>query len=126
MIPPAVLQVLSRVLDQGMSLPDAIAAPRVAPKMRIFPPGYVDDALLLETTPINGGSKETALALAALGLEVEERPRYASFGRVHALMFDTGSLVWTGVADPDWEGSAAAPCIETAPCTRGCEVVNCR
>jgi gamma-glutamyltranspeptidase/glutathione hydrolase len=114
MIPPAVLQVLSRVLDQGMDLADAIAAPRIAPKMRIIPPGYVDDALLLETTPINGWSSDRVLELAALGLEVEERPRYASFGRVHALMFDAASLVWTGVADPDWEGSAAAAGFEVA------------
>jgi hypothetical protein len=40
---------------------------------------------------------------------VKEEDRPASFGRVHGIYYDAKSKIWYGAADPDWEGTAAAP-----------------
>ncbi|MBT4160392.1 MAG: hypothetical protein HOE54_03745 [Gammaproteobacteria bacterium] len=107
MIPPAIVQVISRVIDQGYSLAEAVAAPRIAPSMGLIPPGYVMDEATLEMTPINGWSKADAEAFEAAGTEITSREMYSLLARVHALIRDPETGLWTGVADPDWEGSAA-------------------
>jgi gamma-glutamyltranspeptidase/glutathione hydrolase len=90
----AVAQVVSRVIDQGMSLDEALAAPRV------FPDG---DKTLLELHPGTNWSQETLRSLKAQGLLLESIPDPARFGRVHAVLNKNGK--WTGAADPDWEGA---------------------
>lgn len=109
MIPPAIVQVISRVIDQGMALEDAIAAPRIAPKFSRIPPGYLREEADVETTPHNGWSEEDLAAMRELGMALEGRRQYAMFGRVNAVGLDEKSGRWKGVADPDWEGSAAGP-----------------
>jgi gamma-glutamyltranspeptidase len=61
----------------------------------------------LEMTPERGWSVAIADALKSAGFEVVSVDRHASFGRVHlvAKLADA----WQGVADPDWEGTAAGP-----------------
>jgi gamma-glutamyltranspeptidase/glutathione hydrolase len=99
-IPPGVVQVISRVIDDGMTLADALAAPRV----------YMSgDRLEAETTPGIGWTPAQVAEMRALGLEVRENPGVGSFSRVHAIQFDPATHTWVGGADPDWEGSARAP-----------------
>jgi gamma-glutamyltranspeptidase/glutathione hydrolase len=99
-IPPGIVQVISRVIDQGMLLPQALAAPRV----------YMSGATLeAETSPGTGWSPEEVDQMRALGLQVRENPRVGAFSRVHAIQFDAETKTWIGAADPDWEGSAQGP-----------------
>lgn len=90
----AIAQVVSRVIDQGMSLDEALAAPRV----------FADDEkTLLELHPGTDWSQETLRALKVTGLQLESIPGPARFGRVHAVQYRKGK--WIGAADPDWEGA---------------------
>ena len=107
MIPPAIVQVISRVIDQEYTLAESVAAPRIGPSMGMLPPGYVMDEATLEMTPVNGWSESDAAAFEAAGIEVKPRTMYSLLARVHALIRDPDTGLWTGVADPDWEGSAA-------------------
>jgi gamma-glutamyltranspeptidase/glutathione hydrolase len=107
MIPPAIVQVISRVIDQGYALPEAVAAPRIAPKLNLFTASFAMDEAMLEMTPINGWSPEDAEALESVGIEVTSKTMYSLLARVHAMIRDPDTGRWTGVADPDWEGSAA-------------------
>lgn len=99
-IPPGVVQVISRIIDDGMELPAALAAPRV----------YMGGGTLeAETTPGSGWSPEQVAEMRALGLEVRGNPGVGSFSRVHAVHFDAAAGTWIGAADPDWEGTAQGP-----------------
>jgi len=99
-IPPGVVQVISRIIDDGMGLPQALAAPRV----------YMSGGVLeAETSPGTGWTPAQVAEMEALGLRVRSNPGVGSFARVHAVQFDPASLTWIGGADPDWEGSAQGP-----------------
>lgn len=99
-IPPAVVQVLSRAVDRGMDFPDAMAAPRVHPD---------GDTVVVEATESPGWSPEQVATFRELGFPVESVERVGAFGRVHGIRYHPSGGAWEGVADPDWEGSAAAP-----------------
>ena len=96
----AVVQAVLRVVDHGMSLPDALAAARVHP---------IDGGIAMETSPGIGWSSDDVAEVESWGLEVQEVERAGAFGRIHAIWVDpeTGEMV--GVADPDWEGAAIVP-----------------
>lgn len=96
----AVAQAVLRVIDQDKSLPEALAAPRIHP-------GF-DGSLELETSPGVGWSPDVVEALRAMGLEVRTQDGIGRFGRVHALRFHPETGEWEAVAEPDWEGVAAA------------------
>ena len=99
-IPPGIVQVISRIIDDGMTLAEALAAPRV----------YMGGSTLeAETTPGIGWTPSEVAEMRALGLQVRENPGVGSFSRVHAIQFDPATGTWIGGADPDWEGSAQAP-----------------
>ncbi len=93
----AVVQAVLRVVDHGMSLPDALAAARVHP---------IDGGIAMETSPGIGWSSDDVAEVESWGLEVQEVERAGAFGRIHGIWVDpeTGEMV--GVADPDWEGAA--------------------
>lgn len=99
-IPPGVVQVISRVIDDGMTLADALAAPRVYMSGR---------TLEVETSPGIGWTPAEVGEMRALGLEIRENPGVGSFSRVHAIRYDAATRTWIAGADPDWEGSAQAP-----------------
>ena len=107
----AVVETISRNIDHGMGIGQAVASPRVQPGMRIDAEagsfGIVGENLIMETTPENGWNPAVLAELAAQGYEVTETPRYAAFGRVNAVSYD--GRAWTGMADLDWEGSAYGP-----------------
>ncbi len=95
----AVVQAVLRVVDQGMSLPDALAAARVHP---------VDGGIAMETSPGIGWTADDVAEVQSWGMVVQEVEREGAFGRIHGIWVDpaTGDVV--GVADPDWEGAAVA------------------
>ncbi|MCY4573710.1 MAG: gamma-glutamyltransferase [Gemmatimonadetes bacterium] len=99
----AVVQAVVRVVDQGMSLPDALAAARVHP---------IDGGIQMETSPGIGWAAEDIAEVVAWGMEVQEVEREGAFGRIHGIWVNpaTGELV--GVADPDWEGAATVPGVQ--------------
>lgn len=101
MIPPAVVHAITRVIDYGMELPQALAEPRVA--------GGFGGGFNAETSPGIGWSEVEIAEMRALGLEVADQPRSGAFGRVHGIQFDPATRTWIGAADPDWEGSARGP-----------------
>ena len=107
----AIVQTISRYVDQGRSLDDALAAPRVHPRT-----GFNDETgkrevylekFFAEATAGDGWTTGDVSAWQQAGFEVEATTRRAAFGRVHALRMQDGRF--SGAADPDWEGVAAAP-----------------
>ncbi len=96
-----VVQVISRVIDGGLTLAEALEAPRVHMNR--------DGRLDAETSPVIGWTSAQLDDIRALGIEVTETARLGAFSRVHAVHYDRESGTWYGVADPDWEGSARGP-----------------
>jgi gamma-glutamyltranspeptidase / glutathione hydrolase len=90
-----VAQVVSNVLDFGMSLPEAVAAPRLHHQ-------HLPDVLRYE----RGGLREDVVrSLRSMGHVLEERPGYQ--GEVTGIEV-TGSGAFVGVADPRQGGAAVA------------------
>jgi gamma-glutamyltranspeptidase/glutathione hydrolase len=85
-----VLQVISNIVDHGMNISEAIAAPRI--HMQWLP----DE---LRTEPF-GISKDTASLLTNMGYAVSEQPY---MGDVNAIMVDPQSGVMYGSHDPRLE-----------------------
>lgn len=105
----AIVQTISRTLDQGHDAVTAVALPRVHPERITDASGArhtLGDKINLEMTPERGWDNGVADALAAAGFDVLPVEEHASFGRVH-LVARSGNG-WLGVADPDWEGTSAA------------------
>ena len=110
----AIVQTISRYIDQGHAPDVAVALPRVHPvydetesKERVTNGEKVN----LEMTPDRGWSPEVAESLQAAGFEVVPVETHASFGRVH-LIAKSGNA-WQGVADADWEGTAMSASCPT-------------
>ena len=108
-----IVQTISRFIDQGMSLQEAILAPRVHPILNFdsISGNYLCQGLQInaEFTPKNGWIAVDSLCWLDAGFEVTSLEYYGAFSRVHALSFDNTTQLWTGVADADWEGSAIGP-----------------
>ncbi|MCB9239296.1 MAG: gamma-glutamyltransferase [Cyclobacteriaceae bacterium] len=100
MIVTAVVETISRFIDRKLDLAGAIAAGRVQAS---------DSSMLVETHLGSSWTKEDIEQFKGWGLPVKAVDRPASFGRVHAIYYDASDKTWYGVADPDWEGTAAAP-----------------
>ncbi len=105
----AIVQTISRELDQGHDPVTAVALPRVHPVRGRTDSGKritYTDKINLEMTPERGWPIAVADDLRAAGFEVTAVDRQAAFGRVHLVARAGGA--WQGVADPDWEGTARA------------------
>src|SRR6266699_2327032 len=88
----SVAQVILNVLDQKMSLADAVAAPRIH-----------HQALPDQTYYEHGGlSDATVRGLEAMGHKLEQRPGHS--GIIAAIQKTAGG--WVGVADPRYAGGA--------------------
>src|SRR6266446_4351627 len=88
----SVAQVILNVLDQNMSLPDAVAAPRIH-----------HQALPDQTYYEHGGlSDATVRTLEAMGHKMSERRGHS--GIIAAIQKTAGG--WVGVADPRYAGGA--------------------
>ena len=105
-----IVQTISRYADQGMSLSDAVAAPRVHPTTSSDPETRQISVNLMgfhaEQTAENGWSETDVERWQAAGFDVKPNIRTAAFARVQALGRDNGQ--WQGAADLDWEGAAVA------------------
>ncbi|WP_419164632.1 gamma-glutamyltransferase [Candidatus Palauibacter sp.] len=101
----AVVQAVTRVIDDGLALPAALAAPRVHPDFG--PEGLAGFAV--EAGPEDGWSEASVEAFRDMGFDITATPRQGAFGRIHGLQYDAATGIWTGAADPDWEGAAVAP-----------------
>jgi len=106
-IPSAIVQTISRFIDQGETLSEAIVAPRIHPKQSIDENNHrVIDLLAFEAeTSAPGWSQADVNYWRTQGFNVTEVDKHASFGRVHAITRQNNVL--KGTADPDWEGSAS-------------------
>jgi len=91
----AVIQTLSRAIDEGMPIELAVAAPR------LHPAGM--NALRLERDMRTGWRDADVDSLRALGFDVQLTPA-GYFARVHAIAVAGGTL--TGAADPRRTGTA--------------------
>jgi len=91
----AVVQVVSRRIDHGMSLEEAMAAPRVHPSSM--------QAFSAEAGPVGAWSVAELAQLEQWGFLPEQSPS-GFFGRVHAVEFEESGLL--GVAEPRWSGTA--------------------
>ena len=96
-IVPAIVQVISRVIDHGMTLEQALSAGRIY---------QLPDRLLVENHPnVFWKDKKTMDLLRQSGIKIEEIKTTAQFGRVHAIQYGLSGN-WIGAADPDWSGTA--------------------
>ena len=96
----AIVAVLSRAIDQQLAFGDAMAAPRLHAL-----PARIDLEKRAEAAWTAGDSA----ALTGLGFTVRMRGDASYFARIHGIAFDARRRVFTGVADPRWQGAAAAP-----------------
>jgi len=94
----SVVQVVSRVIDQGLSLPEAMSAARVSM-------GF-NGVLSMETSDPKGWSEEQMDRVRTMGLNVQAAPGPVAFALVQALGFDPITGTWTAVSEPDGEGTA--------------------
>jgi gamma-glutamyltranspeptidase/glutathione hydrolase len=95
----SVVQAVSRVVDDGMTLQAALAAPRVHPES--------DGTIDMEMSA--GWNQGDVAGIRAIGLEISETERIGAFGRVQAIRYDPETGEWEGVSDPDSEGTARGP-----------------
>jgi gamma-glutamyltranspeptidase/glutathione hydrolase len=96
---PAIVQVISRFIDQNLPIEKAMKAARVY---------QLPDKLLIEN---HSGDiwqeSDTVENLRKLNLPLEEVKLPGLMGRVHALHYDSKKGLWRAAADPDWSGTAA-------------------
>jgi gamma-glutamyltranspeptidase/glutathione hydrolase len=106
-IPSAIVQVISRVIDRGMPLEAAIAAPRVHPMSSIDANNVRHVHLMgmeIERTA-NGWSKSALRQWKSAKFNVDEIEGSGKFGRVYAALAVGNRL--QGFADPDGEGTSS-------------------
>jgi gamma-glutamyltranspeptidase/glutathione hydrolase len=94
-IPGSIVQTIVNVIDHGMRLETALAAPRLFPNGR---------ELRLENAGINQGALSN---LQKLGFQIRKYPVLDGyFGRVHAILVDGEANRLRGGADPRDSGAA--------------------
>jgi gamma-glutamyltranspeptidase / glutathione hydrolase len=98
----SVVQIVTRIIDDGLSLPDAMVAPRVYM-------GFNNATLEMETSGPDGWTQAQLNRVGRTGLEVRGVDRQSAFALVQALYFDAETGEWTAVSEPDGEGTAASP-----------------
>lgn len=99
-IPSSIVNVVSNIIDNGMTLPEALYFPRVHP---------LENIINLEVVDGIGWNDSDSIYFSQKGYNVEMTRLSAKFGRIHAVMLDTITGEWIGCADPDWEGTSAYP-----------------
>lgn len=93
----AIVAVTSRMIDQGLSLADAMAGPRLHP---------TPESVSIEMRDEVSWPVSAVADLRRFGFNPEAG---TSFARIHAIEFDTVTAGFVGVADPRWHGMAAGP-----------------
>jgi gamma-glutamyltranspeptidase/glutathione hydrolase len=105
-IPSAIVQVLSRYIDQERNIEDALKLPRVHPASSIDKHHKRQISLqhFQAETTTDGWTPADIVSWQNADFKVTEIDSKASFARIHALQ--SKDNVFTGAADPDWEGSS--------------------
>ncbi len=101
----AVVQAVTRVVDDDLNFAEALAAPRVHPT---FDSTFTLTGVAMETVPGRGWTAAQVKLVEDMGLRVSSSERPGSFGRIHGIRRDPVLGVWIAVADPGGEGSAVA------------------
>lgn len=108
-----IAQTISRHIDRGLDIKEAVSAPRIHPEFILNEETgkrkMDGKKFSAEFTPTNGWASSDSISWAQAGFEVHGIKRYGAFARVHAVTYDPETNIWTGVADPDWEGTAEGP-----------------
>ena len=108
-----IAQTISRHIDRNLDIKEAVSAPRVHPEMDINKETgkrkFNGMKFSAEFTPKNGWVASDSISWEKAGFDVKGIERYGAFSRVHAVTFNPETNMWTGVADPDWEGTAEGP-----------------
>ena len=110
-IPSAIVQIISRFIDQKHTLDDALALPRVHPSLQIG----ANDRRVVRLKSFDAEMSNPSWTADALrhwrsqGFKVTEVPKAGLFGRVN-LVAKKASLLM-GESDPDWEGQASIDTI---------------
>ena len=105
----AIVQTISRYVDQQHDPATAVALPRVHPVSGENEAGdrvMLAESVSIELTPERGWPSTVVSSLEEAGFELAPVEQHASFGRVH-LVARSGNT-WEGVADLDWEGTTAS------------------
>jgi gamma-glutamyltranspeptidase/glutathione hydrolase len=103
--PPYVTLALLDLLEYGMSLPEAVDAPRflLAPRPAGPRPPWDIGQVTVETRVADA----TVAGLTALGLATAPLGEYGRTGAMHAVLYDAAARQLLGVADPRGTGQAA-------------------
>ena len=104
-IPSSIVSVISRVIDQNLSLADAMLKPRVHPANNKIEIEVVHENENQYDKNFDYSSNDT-LFFIQKGHSVKLRQGKGNFGRVYALMREGNE--WVAVSDPDWQGSSGA------------------
>ncbi len=98
----AIVQVMSRLADEGLPLAQAMAAPRV----RVEP--SAPETVHMQVRDYGAWTAEQIADLRAFGFDVRDQNR-GSFGNVSAIAKDTLTGEWIAVRRPGSAGAAGAP-----------------
>ncbi len=96
----ALVEVVSRTVDEGLPLAEAVAAPRFHPD---------GDMLVMERRSTTRWPDQALRELQGFGYATDFDSVPDFFARLHAITFDPAAGIWTGVADPRWNGTARGP-----------------
>jgi gamma-glutamyltranspeptidase/glutathione hydrolase len=95
----AIVETVSRSLDQALAPEAALAAPRFHP---------VPDRLDIEMREGASFPRTVLDSLRTMGIRIDERDSGPYFARLNAI-HRSADGTWTGIADSRWQGSAGAP-----------------
>jgi len=109
-----IAQTISRHIDRNLDIKESVTAPRIHPEIVILDKEsgqrkFDGMKFSAEFTPNNSWASSDSLSWAKSGFDVQSIERYGAFARVHAVTYNPETNMWTGVADPDWEGTAEGP-----------------
>lgn len=96
----AIVEVVSRVVDEELSLADAMALPRFHPTPR---------KIYMEGRRAATWSAADLAELASFGFAAEARDSATYFATIHGIEFAVATRDYIGVADPRWHGGASGP-----------------
>jgi gamma-glutamyltranspeptidase/glutathione hydrolase len=108
-IPGVIAQVISNLIDRGMSIGDAVTSPRVRWGGRRNPHPYIEVTGPITDEQINALAKMGYDRVAALRYPPAPDRTMLNYGGVNAVSFDPDTGRFLGVGDPRRYGSAAGP-----------------
>jgi gamma-glutamyltranspeptidase/glutathione hydrolase len=96
----AIVETLSRAIDQRLPFEQAMASPRFH-----VTPGFVD----LEDRADAAWTRSDSTEIRRFGFEPRFRSDAPYFGRINGISWDVAERDWVGVADSRWQGAASGP-----------------